>query len=468
MTNNLIWFRNDLRIHDNTALAAITSNATQVSAIFIVPIDQWLSHDLGQNKIGFILRQLFNLEQHLNKLNINLHVIECDNFAQIPNLLAMYCTQQNISSVYCNLEYEFNEQQRDQKVKVMLNNNSINFYTYHDQIIIPPETIKTNNGGIYTVFTPYKRKFITIINEYNLTPWKIHKMDQNFILKRFTLSAKLINYLNSDIQKLWPIGEKHANYLLNNFIKHNLNDYKEHRDYPQLNNTSKLSPYLSIGILSPRTCMLKAMQAPQNESTAVWINELIWREFYKYVLYHNQRISRNQNYNTIYNNIIWNKPDEKLIAWQCGKTGYPLIDAAMRQLIQTGWMHNRLRMITAMFFSKNLFFDWRIGEKFFAKHLIDLDFASNNGGWQWSASTGTDAVPYFRIFNPITQSIKFDPDGTFIKQFCPELKSLDNKAIHLSANYLSTQQLNNIGYMQPIVDLRQSRNYAIEMFKKCK
>jgi deoxyribodipyrimidine photo-lyase len=232
-----------------------------------------------------------------------------------------------------------------------------------------------------------------------------------------------------------------------------------------------LSPYLAAGMISPRQCFLSALDANDNEldtgnqGAITWLSELIWREFYKHILVSAPRVSMHKAYQCNTDKIRWDFDNKQLLAWQQGQTGYPIIDAAMRQLNTMGWMHNRMRMVVAMFLTKNLFFDWRLGEKYFISHLIDGDLSSNNGGWQWSASTGTDSAPYFRIFNPIQQSLRFDPEGKYILQYCPELTGFTSKSIHdphASAPLIATQQ----GYPHPIIPLRSKREKVLAAYKK--
>ncbi len=272
---------------------------------------------------------------------------------------------------------------------------------------------------------------------------------------------------------LWPSGEKIAYERLEHFIADKIFTYHTQRDLPFLDSTSRLSPYLALGMISAKTCFLSALTANSyeldtgNQGVLTWMSELIWREFYRHILIAVPRVCMNQPYKPETKNLQWEKDQSLLKKWQQGQTGFPLVDAAMRQLNLTGWMHNRLRMVTAMFLSKNLFLDWRLGEKYFASHLIDFDFASNNGGWQWSASTGTDAVPYFRIFNPLSQSERFDQTGNFIREYCPELKDFDDRSIHDPYKYqplIASQS----GYPRFIIDYKSSRLRAIAAFKNLK
>jgi len=266
---------------------------------------------------------------------------------------------------------------------------------------------------------------------------------------------------------LWPSGESSAKNRLENFLHNKVNDYSRDRNDPILDATSRLSPYLASGVISNRRCLLEALKLNNfefqtgNKGVCKWIDEIIWREFYKNIMHSFPRVSMNKPFNMSTLSIEWRHDEKEIECWKNGTTGFPLIDAAMHQLKYEGWMHNRLRMVVAMFFTKNLLHDWRIGEAFFMENLIDGDFASNNGGWQWSASTGTDAAPYFRIFNPVTQSQNFDSEGRFIKKYLPQLASLNDKEIHLP----SPEHLYEIDYPSQIVDLKSSRLRAIEVFK---
>jgi deoxyribodipyrimidine photo-lyase len=269
---------------------------------------------------------------------------------------------------------------------------------------------------------------------------------------------------------LWPAGQHISKKRLRHFIDDHLFHYNQERDFPNLHGTSQLSPYLATGMISPRQCFLAALDANQNEldtgnkGAVVWMGELIWREFYKHILVAAPRVSKHKAYKEETDTIWWDHDEKLMLAWQQGQTGYPLIDAAMRQLKTTGWMHNRLRMVVAMFFTKNLFFDWRLGEKYFMSQLIDGDLAANNGGWQWSASTGTDSAPYFRIFNPLRQSERFDPEGKFILQYCPELQDFDKKSIHEPYKIMPLIAAQS-QYPRPIIDLKKNRDKVLAAFK---
>jgi deoxyribodipyrimidine photo-lyase len=256
----------------------------------------------------------------------------------------------------------------------------------------------------------------------------------------------------------WPAGEEYAHSQLEQFIQERSYEYDKRRDFPGEQGTSVLSPYLAIGAISTRQCLQSAVNENRGSldegqpGIVSWINELIWREFYRHILASDESLCRFKPFKPETDNLPWRHDQQQFELWKVGKTGYPIVDAAMRQLNETGWMHNRLRMVVSMFLTKHLFIDWRWGEWYFMSKLVDGDFASNNGGWQWSASTGVDAVPYFRIFNPTRQSIRFDPDGNFIRRFVPELRSLSSKHIHQPSN----EQALALGYALPMVDHKEA------------
>ena len=269
---------------------------------------------------------------------------------------------------------------------------------------------------------------------------------------------------------LWKIGEKEAQSILINYLDNKVLNYSRDRNDPIIDGTSRLSPYLALGIISPRRCILEALKRNNFEldsgekGLTKWIDEIVWREFYKNIMFSFSRVSKGQPFQKYTNKIKWRFNKDEFNAWKNGTTGFPLIDAAMRQLKHEGWMHNRLRMVVAMFFTKNMLHDWRLGEEFFMQNLLDGDFSSNNGGWQWSSSTGTDAAPYFRIFNPLTQSKNFDAEGLFIKKYVNELKDIDKKEIHCPSDEIR----HSCNYPIEILDLKESRLRAIDAFNAAK
>lgn len=466
----LIWFREDLRAHDQTALYEACQWSTDgVVAVFLIPLKTWQAHDMSDTRINFILRQLAELQTSLEKLHIPLIIKEIAEFKNSAQTLLELAQQYRIQALFFNKQYELNELNRDKNVISAFQKNNIPAFTYDDQVIFAPETIKTKNNQFFSVFTPYKNAWLKTAQEIDLhKPLALPKKQKELNIVKQAIPQLNIK-TNESINNLWPAGEKIALKQLEQFIDTKIMQYAKARDYPFEDATSKLSPYLSAGIISSRQCLHAALLANQNrlvsgkQGILTWINELIWREFYKQLIYHVPRLCMYQPYKLNTDKLPWVYDKDLFAAWQEGQTGYPIVDAAMRQLQQTGWMHNRSRMITAMFLSKILFIDWRWGEKHFMQNLIDGDFSANNGGWQWCASTSTDAVPYFRIFNPLLQSQKFDPNGEYIRQYCPELKDLDNRTIH--APYLY-EPLKATNYPPPIIDYKKAREHTLKEFKK--
>ncbi|MFA7552635.1 MAG: deoxyribodipyrimidine photo-lyase [Spongiibacteraceae bacterium] len=465
MQNNraLMWFRSDLRVFDNTALRAASQACDELIACFCICPGQWRAHDMAPIQSHFIYQNLLALAQQLSQLNIPLKIIKVDHFSQLPAHLHQLCQQLSIGDVYANQQYAINEKLRDEKCQQLFENNAINCHWYHDFCAIAPGQVLKADLNYYKVFTPFSRQWKQQFQfGISLPPAKQQASSVN--------SDPLLEHdfkLGDHPKISWQAGEQAAQAVLKTFVATTVAHYKTDRDIPSIEGTSSLSPYLALGVISPRQCLsaayqaLKSATASAQESIYCWINELIWRDFYQHIVDKNPHICRHQAFKRPTDQLPWRKNTADFERWCHGQTGIPIIDAAMRQLLQTGWMHNRLRMICAMFLSKNLFIDWRWGEQFFMRHLIDGEFAANNGGWQWSASTGTDAVPYFRVFNPVTQSQRFDPNGHFIRRFVPELSALDNKSIHMP----KPEQLANITYPAPMVDLKNSRLEAISHFK---
>ncbi len=467
MTVNLVWFREDLRVRDNPALY-YASRTANVAAVYVFSPMMLEKHNVSGNKIAFMLNGLQQVQDMLAKKNISLKFILADGFEEIKKQLLNYAILLKAECLYFNKQYEVNELQRDQLVEKYFEENGIAVKTFHDQCLFEPGTVLTHSQTYYQVYTPFKNACWAKIREGDIaTPLPEPAKQERYIGKNTPIATQFPNISLSQVQaKILP-GEKVAKKQLANFIENKILHYKKHRDFPAVDGTSKLSPYFSSGMISTRQCFHAVMTASKNgpfdlsEGPVTWLNELLWREFYRHILFGFPRVCKNQPFKLFTNKITWQDNDALLQKWQEGNTGYPIVDAAMRQLNQTGWMHNRLRMIVAMFFTKNLFLDWRLGEKYFMQHLIDGDLASNNGGWQWSASTGVDAVPYFRIFNPVRQSQRFDPEGKFIRQYVPELKNADNKIIH----HPSDARFNS-SYPKAIVDISATKEKVITAFKK--
>ncbi|SFC29816.1 deoxyribodipyrimidine photo-lyase [Marinospirillum celere] len=486
MPKQLIWFRADLRCHDNPAFWEAAQAAREAQqpllAVFIITPQQWLAHGLGSNQVGFLLRNLAQLGQQLSQLNIPLKLLNTPDFSSLPKCLVDFCKEQEVQRVYYNQQLEWNERQRDQAVNQSLHQEGITSASFEDQVIFPPGQLRTGKGDYYTVFTPFYRKWLGQLNPQQLTTLPCPAPQPQTHLTSDPVPEQLEEFpphpYYQQVQSLWPAGEAAALQQLDDFINQALDHYAQARDFPAQPGTSSLSPWLALGVLSARQCLAAAWQATQGRlaskdtGAGVWTSELIWREFYRHLLVGFPRVSRGRAFKPETEKLAWrslNNPEvqQQFQAWQEGRTGFPLVDAAMRQLVATGWMHNRLRMLTAMFLSKHLLIDWREGESFFMKQLMDADLASNNGGWQWAASTGTDAVPYFRIFNPYSQSKRFDPEGDFIRHWLPELKHLNSKQIHqppVDKADLFTES----SYPQPIIDLKSARERVLQAFQAIK
>ena len=456
---NLFIFNSDFRVRDNPALFYAAENGESLVAMFINNPKKWENHNESDLKIAFQIDNLKIISKRLAELNISLKVIHAEGIGDEIKKIIEYVKNNNINEVFVNKEYGINEINRDQNLEKELVNLSKKLNSFDSSVFLP-ESIKTQSDTFFKVFTPFSRAFrsklfIKKIEILGLPKRQKKKTQESDEVENISLSAERKKTL-----ELYEAGEEYALDKLDKFIDQKILMYKEKRDFPAIDGTSSLSPYLSSGILSSKQCLFEVLEklSEEEEGVKTWVNEIIWREFYKYILFHNPRVCKNLSFSEKYDDFSWSDNQDHFIAWSKGETGVPIIDAAMRQLNSTGWMHNRLRMIVAMYLSKNLLIDWRKGEKYFMQNLIDGDFASNNGGWQWSASTGVDAAPYFRIFNPITQSEKFDKKGDFIKKWIPEISSVKN--IHDP----STDERNDLGYSNHLVDLKESRKKAIETF----
>ncbi len=469
-TMQLIWLRSDLRIDDNTALSAACERGPTL-ALWLASPGQWHAHDDAACKVDFWLRNLHDLRQSLGKLNIPLLIRRIDTWDEAASALLEVCRQHQIEAVHWNDEYGINENDRDQATRKRLAASGIQVHNYLDQLLFRPGTVLTRSGDYFQVFSQFKKVCLEHLHRSLPALAPRVKCQAPLGIPSDPVPAQVEGFdkPTASLVAHWPAGEGEAQARLTRFVDETIEDYQHLRDLPAQPGTSQLSAYLAAGVISPRQCLHAALASNRGEFDSgssgiqTWINELLWREFYKHILTGYPQVSRHRAFRSHTEALPWRDAPEDLLAWKQGRTGFPIIDAAMRQLLQTGWMHNRLRMIVAMFLSKNLLIDWREGERHFMHHLIDGDLAANNGGWQWSASTGTDAVPYFRLFNPISQSQRFDPEGAFIRHWLPELKDLDEKNIHQPVK--SADLFANTCYHRPIVDLGSSRQRALDAFK---
>ncbi|MDB6062337.1 MAG: phrB, partial [Verrucomicrobiaceae bacterium] len=419
-------------------------------------------------KAEFLWRNLAELRESLSKINIPLTVRCVPRFSDIESDLLALTKKLKCAAVFANREYAVNELRRDTTIKNKLTEENIRWRVFDDATLLPPGMVRTQQGQPFKVFTPFKRAVLELIGDgaIGCLPIK-RKAEEWFVAPKLPRYP----YLKSAIDPgLWPAGEKAATHLLQEFIDNRIGAYKTQRDIPLLNGTSKLSPYLVAGVISVRRCVEAALMVNSgqwgggDEGVSTWLNELIWRDFYTHVLAQFPRVSMHRPMRAETEAVAWRHDKKEFNTWCEGKTGFPLVDAAMRQLNATGWMHNRLRMVTAMFLSKYLLIDWRLGEKYFMQHLIDGDLAANNGGWQWSASTGTDAAPYFRLLSPVRQMERFDADARFCKKFLPELIDVSPKSIA----QLGHPDLLQAGYPPPLVDVKFARSRALQAFAQAK
>lgn len=468
---HICWIRRDIRLSDHAALSAATSSSGFTHLLF--NFDPELLNKI-ENKtsfhVQFMLDSLKALDQELQKkTNARLNICFGPPTIEIPN----FCKKHGVTDLHFNRDYEPSAIKRDEKIISLLGELDVKTHTYKDHVIFEPSEILKSDGLPYKVFTPYKNSWLkkfrnSDMQEHSDTPK--YKVDCNKIktlTNADTLDKISITKLGFKPLKLgqFQAGSKGAEQLLNEF---DISKYNLKRDRPDLEDgTSHLSPHLRFGTLSTRALVKKA-RSGNGLGYQTWLSELIWREFYQMIIFHFP-LAEKHSFNPKYLDLKWPGQSSHLAAWQNGLTGYPIVDAGMRQLKTTGWMHNRVRMIVASFLTKDLLINWQDGESWFREHLIDYELASNNGGWQWAASTGCDAQPYFRIFNPILQSEKFDPEGLYIKKYIPELESFSSKNIH--APWLTPKELQikckiGVDYPNPIVDHSAQKIKVLKLFKK--
>ncbi len=454
---SLVWFRNDLRLTDNPALAEAAAHGS-FEAVFLLAEDQWRDHDVSPWRVALLLRALKALAEDLAQRGIVFHVLDAPSFADAPRAIANLAVQQAAEAVYFNAEYPLNERRRDADVATALDEIGVRSVACHGSVVKQPGSVLTGDGKPYTVFTPFKKRWFASLSAgaFDLLP---APEPQSGPLPAAHIPGELGGVSGAFGADAWPAGEQTAKQALERFLEERHERYAESRDRPDLHGTSVLSHHLSLGSLSPNQC-LSALSNHCDPAEDMWASEIVWREFYRHVVAAFDHVSCGFAFRREYDAVAWERNSEAFEAWQEGRTGYPLVDAGMRQLNATGWMHNRLRMVTAMFLSKHLLLDWRLGERYFMQQLIDGDFAANNGGWQWSASTGTDAAPYFRIFNPVTQAKRFDPDGAFVRRWVPELEGVDSRTL-----FEPWRKGGVPGYVEPIVEHRAARERALERFK---
>ncbi len=460
----LFWFRRDLRTEDNRGLYEALAKHNQVYCAFI--LDSSILDPLPRQdrRVDFIMASLQSLQLELRQHGGELLVRHGLPIEEIP-LLARNL---GVDCVYANKDYEPAAILRDRRVSELLEAEGRRLSLYKDHVVFEEDEILTAASRPYTVFTPYKNNWQKKVRHQDLevagSASMLHKLAQHPATDLPALQD--FGFESSDLSSL-PIapGSTGARVLLDDFSDR-IEHYKTLRDFPSVKGVSYLSAHLRFGTISIRRLARLAYER-QNAGADCWLGELIWRDFYQQFLWHFPNVAK-QSFKPEYQNLAYENNEEWFAAWKEGRTGYPIVDAAMRQLLHSGYMHNRLRMIVASFLVKDLLIDWRWGEAWFAEKLLDFDLAANNGGWQWSASTGCDAQPYFRIFNPVSQSEKFDPQGKFIRRYVPELATFDDKAIHAPWQAKTTPPGFRLGldYPHPIVDHAVQREKALALFGK--
>ncbi|KAL6309642.1 DNA photolyase [Sparassis latifolia] len=512
------WMRmQDLRINDNRALALASAQAQKdnvpLLTLFVFSPQDYIAHDRSARRIDFTIRNLQHIKSSLEHLQIPLYTTTHSPRTAIPSHILSLLNEWNATHLFANIEYELDELRRDINVCELAKKGGKVACTFvHDKCIIPPGDVRTKDGRGYTVYSPFLRAWLPhLASKSHPDPLECAPSPEanGKSIYQHPVFGKLFNVpvpeeiegftINDIVEKerirtCWGAGELVAKEMLSRFLHSKartsqlgvvdpladgakvpekstkntrIGRYKDARDKADADTTSRLSPYLAAGVISARECIRATLEISGNKVDAShetgvgrWVQEIAWRDFYTHVLALFPRVSMGRPFQEKFAEVRW-ETDEHLQAWKEGHTGVPIVDAAMRQAHTMGWMHNRARMIAAMFLVKDLMIDWRLGERHFMEVLIDGDLASNNGGWQWSASTGVDPVPYFRIFNPYLQSKKIDPTGDYIRYFVPELANVRGDDIHKPSAALADK----LGYPRPLVSHEEARNRALRRYK---
>ena len=420
MKISIFWFRRDLRLEDNIALYESISLKKNVLPIFIFDDDILNELPNDDPRVNFIYQTLFDINLVLQKHDTSLLILK----GKLEDVWSKLIQKYTIESVFINKDYEPYAIKRDQKLGEVLKSNGIELHSFKDQVVFEESEVVKANGEPYTVFTPFKRKWLALYNPLTLKP---------------KITFENFHQVNYPFPKKEELGFKSSSIYVKDFELSGVNTYAETRNFPILDSTSYLGPHLRFGTIGVRQII-----AELNPSNEVFLSELIWREFFMQILFHFPKVVTG-NFRPKYDGIKWRNKEEDFDKWCRGQTGYPMVDAGMRQLNETGYMHNRVRMVTAGFLCKHLLIDWRLGEAYFAKKLLDFELSSNNGNWQWAAGTGCDAAPYFRIFNPIEQLKKFDKTQGYIKKWISELGTAD--------------------YPEPMVEHKFARTRSLEQYK---
>ncbi|KAK2625433.1 hypothetical protein QTJ16_004745 [Diplocarpon rosae] len=484
------WFKCDLRTRDNKSLHLAGEKAKEkgvpLIAIYIVSPQDFEAHLTAPVRVDFILRTLKVLKEDLGKLDIPLYVETVEKRRNVEGRILELLQTWGASHLYANMEYEVDELRREARMVRACLGMGVAMDVVHDTCVVRPGELTSGTGKQYSVYSPWYRAWMAHIHK---TPSLLDLFDApgknpssardkfEGLFKSAIPEAPPNKTLTAEEKKrfrsMWPPGEEEALERCRRYCEERIGKYQDQRNFPAKVATSSLSVHFASGTLSARTAIRTARDHNTtqkldggNSGIQTWISEVAWRDFYKHVLAHWPYVCMNKPFKPEYTNITWEYNQEHFKAWTEGKTGYPIVDAAMRQLNHCGYMHNRCRMIVGSFLAKHLLLDWRMGERYFMEHLIDGDFASNNGGWGFSASTGVDPQPYFRIFNPLLQSEKFDAEGEFIRKWVPELEGVKGKAIHDPYGRGEKVQAKKKGYPERIVDHKACRERALSRYKE--
>lgn len=474
----LHWFRKDLRLDDNTALAAAAGDAQGNVVPFYASDPAWFARpDMAATRVRFVLGALAELSAGIAARGSKLALAHGDPVETVVSA----AKAAKADAVYWNDEYEPDARARDARVEAALNAAGIACKRFHDRLIVPPGAVQSGSGTPYTVYTPFRKacEGLPIAAPFA----RVERLGAHDLPSPRLATLERLGFSEPQ-SAAWPAGESHAHQRLQRFLGGTgtepgagLARYVSDRDYPSVPAVSQLSADLKFGTIGIRRVAHGALAAAQAreslvEPTVKFVQELRWRDFFAHVLWHFPHVEHGA-FRKEYNALVWRGSDAEFNAWTRGRTGYPIVDAGMRELQSTGFMHNRVRMIVASFLTKDLLIDWRRGERWFMNHLVDGDLASNNGGWQWAAGTGTDAAPYFRIFNPVTQGMRFDANGAYVRRWCPELATLSDEFVHRpweAPPLLLAEAGITLGedYPFPVVDHAQRREAALAMYAEVK